>query len=124
MKPDDFVAAIRQAMISEALGSYRELFQNTPREQITDGVWKAVFSGWDSLNDQQRDSVLRFVRLAIVDTISHVLGVLDNTSPLGRYRDGFVLRYGSEEKKISGDLQDVFLALEEDEPLRKEWDPS
>ena len=116
MTAQEFVAVVRKEMITKVLERYRHVLDSADRDAVKDPVWREVVHGWDTLNAKQRKAVLRFVRLAIVDTLSYVFGVLDNTSFLDRYRDRFILEYGSKREKVSGDLQDYFLAAEEDEP--------
>jgi len=122
MKPEDFVSAVRRVWLANALDRYKRILTDTPRNPAADTVWqKQILPCWDTLDDRQRDGVLKFVRLAMVETISDMFVLVDNLGGFNEFRDKFHLVYGDECERVSGDLLDYFLAAEEDDPAEIKW---
>lgn len=48
-----------------------------------------------------------------VNTVSHLLGILDGSTYLNENRESFVLTTEQDDELINGSLQDIFLELEE-----------
>lgn len=113
MSPEDFVAGLRSAVIEENLTIYRQLFtENTP-DDAEDPYWKRALALFMELSADQRAVFFEVLRQVSVDTTSNLLGVLDGVNPVsGRFVEFSVA--DEEGNKLSGDLQDHFLAQEEE----------
>jgi hypothetical protein len=65
------------------------------------------------MDEEQRAALRAFGRQVMIDTVSNLFGILDGTSILEHHREEFLLTYGKASDKLSGDLQDYFLAMYE-----------
>lgn len=111
MKVEEFVTKIRGSVVDENLYAYRSIFKTTSVSDAADSYWKEALTFFNGLDQNQRDVLFEIIRQVEVDTVSNMLGVLDNTTVLENQEDNFELRYGQE--VFSGSLQDVFLEQEE-----------
>lgn len=50
---------------------------------------------------------------AVVNTLSSLLGILDGSTFLSSENENFILKTEGSDTIINGDLQDIFLGLEE-----------
>jgi hypothetical protein len=66
------------------------------------------------LSEPDRGVLLNMIRQTIVDSASTILAVLDGVSFLPGQKQDFVLRMGEDPDPLNGELQDLFLAAEED----------
>lgn len=113
MRTRQFVEKIRESVIDSNNQTYRKLFQNTLLDQVKDPYWVKALSLFNSLNIEQREVLFSIIRQVEVDTVSNIFGILDGTSTLyDNQEEEFVLSTDSGAIKISGDLQDIFLELE------------
>lgn len=110
MEPVEFINALRQVVIAET-GVHYETSLNDTRA-ATDPTWKNFKSIYASLNAAQQKAVLAFIRLVQVDTVSSMLGVLDGSSYLSDHDEQFTLTT-SQGEELNGDLQEIFLEIEE-----------
>ncbi|WP_430906563.1 hypothetical protein [Maribacter sp. 2-571] len=112
MKPEEFVNSIKELVINENLNIYKDLFETTNVDDVTDLYWKNALSFFRLLSDSQKSVFYQILRQVEVDTVSNIFAVLDGVTFLeGQERD-FILEY--EGKKVNVDLQDIFLESEED----------
>jgi hypothetical protein len=113
MKPVEFVERIRESVIDSNIQIYRNLFQDTSKDDVRDPYWSNALSLFNSLSIQQREILFSIIRQVEVDTVSNIFGVLDGTSSLyDNQKEEFILSVDSGETIISGDLQDIFLEIE------------
>ncbi|HMT54765.1 MAG TPA: hypothetical protein PKD16_16940 [Saprospiraceae bacterium] len=111
MEAFEFVTAIRQRVVENDNKTYHDLLESDDSPQ--DSVWRAIYSIYKSLSKEQQKDFLLFLRLIQTNTISHVFGILDGSTYLNNYRESFVLKTESDNMVINGDLQDLFLEMEE-----------
>lgn len=112
MEAIDFVKAIREIVVEDGLQSYRDLLDNT--ETASDITWKNILPIYNKLTAEEKESFLMFIRLVEVDTTSSLFGILDGSSYLSDDAENFQLNVESTGEQINGDLQDLFLEMEED----------
>lgn len=101
-------------VVDEGVSSYKNIFAHPGT--VTDPYWARVLALYRSLPRGQRKVILDIMRQVQIDTVSHVFGILDGSTGLdGRARD-FELTAKARKRKVrlDGDLQDLFLALEEE----------
>ncbi len=113
MTPDDFVAEIRRAVIEGNVALYRDLFDSAEDTRVTDAYWKRALALYRSLDEAGRLVFFEVLRQVSVDTVSSIFGVLDGSSSLGTQRQEFVLTSLPEMRKLNGELQDLFLEMED-----------
>ncbi|MBI3204444.1 MAG: transposase [Myxococcales bacterium] len=111
MTPEAFVAALRAAVIEENVDTYRELLASTSPETATDAYWRRALAFYRVLDEDQRAVLLDIMRQVAIDTVSNVLGILDGVSGGAATREDFVLVSASDECRLNGSLQDLFLEV-------------
>jgi hypothetical protein len=112
MTPEEFVAQIRSAVVGQNIVIYKDIFETTSPADASDMYWKRALTLYNSLGGQDRYLFFEIVRQIMVDTISNLFGILDGVSSLGGISEDFILTSKSDGLKINGDLQDIYLALE------------
>ena len=113
MNAKQFAAALREEVVEANLTTYHQLFAQTSAAEATDTYWKAALALYAQLDERQRETLFGILRQVMVDTTSNILAILDGASRLENETEELSLMCGDE--RISGDLQDVFLELEERE---------
>ncbi|MEO1019204.1 MAG: hypothetical protein AAFY56_16165 [Pseudomonadota bacterium] len=83
------------------------------RDHVTDEYWESALGLCDSLDEKGRAALLRIMRQVSVDTVANMFGILDGSSSglVGAGRFTLLDDAGS---KLNGELQDIFLASEDD----------
>ena len=115
MKTEYFVEKIRKAIIDENDAIYRDLFNNTDMADATDEYWKKALLLFKSLDKYGQEALFEIMRQVSVDTLSNMFGVLDGVSSLENVDEEFKLTADDDESEvINGDLQDIFLEMEEE----------
>lgn len=112
MEATDFVNGIRRSVIDDNLTAYKDLFENS--NQASDPYWKEALAFFSSLNVDQRNTLYKIIRQVEVDTVSSVLGILDGTTYVDDEASNFKLLTDEGEQPLNGELQDIFLEMEED----------
>jgi len=112
MMNEKFVENIYNTIVKDGIGEYENLLENTSDEDATDEYWKSVLELYKKLSSEEKEKMLKFAELIMIDTISNVFGVLDGSSTLAEETFEF-------EVKINGvstenELQDTFLGFIED----------
>lgn len=111
MEAIEFIEAIRQRVIENDYKVYHDLLDNS--DNANDPVWKGILSLYKSMPKEQQEIFLNFLRLIQVNSVSHILGILDGSTFLNEKREEFFLTTESGGKVINGELQDIFLEMEE-----------
>ena len=111
MTPIEFINGIRQAILERDLAYYQVTLENF--ENAKDPLWNRMLNLFQGLSAEQKTTILDFVRLIQVNTISHFLGILDGSSFLDENRETLVLNTEENEEPINGDLLDLFLEQED-----------
>jgi hypothetical protein len=114
MTPQEFVSQLRIEVVSENTTIYRGLFSNTPIEEASDPYWKRALELFGNLSPGEKEVFFEVIRQVAVDTTSNVLGLIDGVNSLHGISGELELRLGG--KKLSGDLQSLFLVEEERSP--------
>jgi hypothetical protein len=111
MEAIEFVTALRERIIERDHQAYQNLLDNTT--EATDPLWKKILPLYKSMTNEQKVAFLQFLRLIQVNTLSHILGILDGSTALNENNEIFVLQTEQDEEIINGDLQDIFWEMEE-----------
>lgn len=106
MTPQEFASIIRTEVLEDNLAIYRQMLAE--HKEAKDPYWQKL----RMLNNEQQQVLQMVMRQVAVDTIASLLGVLDGVVILKNHREDFSLTYGSDPKKLNGDLHDYFLAAE------------
>ncbi|WP_284463992.1 hypothetical protein [Chryseobacterium sp.] len=113
MRPEEFVKILNRETIDGNLELYKDLLDTKTEAQ--DPVWKGILSIYINLSKEEKDTFLKFVKIVEVNTLSHVLGILDGSTYAEGIDDGFILTAENNNEKINEDLQSLFLELIEEQ---------
>jgi len=114
MKPEEFVKKIRQSVLDENIAIYKDLFANTEVDQVSDPYWHEALGLFNKLSDEEKETLFKIMRQVSVDAISNLFALLDGVSCLEDQDGDFSLTIENEQEQLNGDLQDIFLEIEED----------
>lgn len=109
---DIFVKSLYEYIVKENLQLYKELYETTNVTSKTDDYWKKVIGFYDSLTDENKDTLMTIIEQTMTDTISNMLGVIDGSSTLKGCALESKLLLDSIDTK--GELQDSFLEFIEE----------
>ena len=112
MTPESFVSQVRSAVVQHNVTIYKDLFESTTPESASDTYWKRALTLHRSLSDGDRAVLFEIMRQVTVDTVSNLFGLLDGASALEGPREVFVLTSQPDDRKLNGNLQDLFLEAE------------
>lgn len=110
---DDFVGGLFKAIFEHNLSHYRQSL--TAPAGAGEDAFANARAALSKLSAQEQEHVLRFISLAMADSVSTVFGTLDGTHFPDGVEGDFVLSCDGEE--ISGDLQDCFIGLAQDKGI-------
>lgn len=113
MKPKDFAIQLRDAVVEQNAAIYKDIYASTTINSASDLYWKRALTLHAALTPKQRAVLFEIIRQTMVDTVSNVFAVLDGVSPLEDSQEDFVLMSKTDPQKINGDLQELFLEIEE-----------
>jgi hypothetical protein len=112
MTPEKLVAILKREVIEGNIELYKNLLNTTNEAQ--DPVWKRILLMYIESSKEDKEVFLKFLRIVEINTLSHVLGILDGSTYVDEIKDEFVLTTESSKGKINEDLQDLFLELIEE----------
>ncbi|PRA94538.1 transposase [Chryseobacterium sp. MYb7] len=113
MKAEEFVKILNRDVIKANLELYKSLLENT--NEATDPIWKSILPMYINFSREEKEVFLKFLRIVEINTLSHVLGILDGTTHADNIEEDFILMTENKNEKINEDLQDLFLELIEQE---------
>lgn len=113
MKPEELVKILNRDVIKGNLELYQSLLETT--NEATDPVWKGILPIYINFSREEKEIFLKFLKIVEINTLSHVLGILDGTTYADGIEQDFILTVENDNRKINEDLQDLFLELIEEE---------
>ncbi|MBE4947488.1 transposase [Chryseobacterium culicis] len=113
MNAEEFVKILNRDVIKGNLELYQNLLENT--NEATDPVWKGILPMYINFSREEKEVFLKFLKIVEINTLSHVLGILDGTTHADDIEEDFILITENKNEKINEDLQDLFLELIEEE---------
>lgn len=113
MKPEELVKILHRDVIKGNLELYQSLLDTT--NEATDTVWKGILPIYINFSREEKEIFLKFLKIIEINTLSHVLGILDGTTYADGIEQDFILTVENDNRKINEDLQDLFLELIEEE---------
>lgn len=114
MNKDEFVKLIHQSIVQENRNFYRETFNNTDINEVTDPYWKEALGFYSELSDKNKEILLKIIEQVEVDAVSNIFGILDGVVSLGEENIEFKVTINDKNEPINGDLQDLFLGFDEE----------
>ncbi|ERJ11067.1 hypothetical protein [Haloplasma contractile] len=113
MKKEVFVKKLYQVLTEENLEIYKDFFENTKIDKLTDEKWKTAISLYDKISIEEKDALFYIFKQIIINTTSNIFALLDGVSYLDGQDDEFELSFVKTKEKINGDLQDILLKYDE-----------
>jgi hypothetical protein len=113
MTPEDFVIQIRKSIVDENLSAYKDVFTSTAIQNATDPHWQRALRLYAKMESDDQEVLFDIIRQVMIDTISNVFAILDGVTELTGQEGDFSLLANLPPEKLSGELQDRFLELEE-----------
>lgn len=113
MSPEDFVRNLYLSAVTENLCLYRQMYEQSDENQGTNPQWKACLALYRQLTQENQATLFQIIKQIQVDTVSTVLGIIDGVVTVEEEVELELVDKGYNEI-ISGDLQDLFLAFNED----------
>ena len=108
-----FVNAVYQSVIEDNLSIYKGLFKNTKIQEASDPHWIKALTLFDHLCDTDKDILMDIIKQTMVDSISNIFGIIDGSSFLDESTHELKLMELNSGASLSGDLQSIFLELDE-----------
>jgi hypothetical protein len=113
MKSIEFIEGLRSVVIESNFQIYQDLFNNTRSEDTKDRYLINALKLFNALTADQKKVLFTIIRQIEVDTVSNILAILDGTTSLGNYQPGDIkLTFNNSNHPLQGNLQDIFLELE------------
>jgi hypothetical protein len=109
MKTNKLCEALLHDICNENILFYNEMLTSVDLDSIKNAQWKSIISLARELDLSQREVLLSFARLATIDAISSICGMIDGTTQLNNEFVAFSLTDESGTEH-AGSLQDAFLS--------------
>lgn len=112
MDAKKFVEALRKNAIEDDNRIYQSQLDTLSNPK--DPIWRDAISIYRALDKNNKIVFLQFLRLIQINTLSHVLGVLDGSTTLVENGENFILKTQESDQVINGYLQDILWEIEEE----------
>lgn len=109
---EKFVEKIYKTIVEDGIGEYKNLLDNTTLKNATDKYWINALELYEKLSAEEKEKMLKFAELIMIDTISSVFGILDGSSTLSEETFEFDVMING--ISTENELQDTFLGFVED----------
>ena len=111
---DIFGKKVYETVVKWGIEHYKKEYETEVSFDCNESFWKSRDEFYKKMNEDEKEIFFGILELTMIDTVSHVLGILDGSSSLAG--GGFF----EPEIKINGedmvcDLQDSFLAYVEEQ---------
>lgn len=105
-EPSDFIKAVIEWSINSNISMYRKILNGNDDKKIRDEYWQRVSSLYNTLPSEDKELVFLMYHHAIVDAISCILEIIDNSTIVDKATSALTLQLGG--KVISGYLREEF----------------
>lgn len=109
---EKFVEKIYKVIVEDGVGEYKNLLDNTPLKNVTDKYCIKALELYEKLSSEEKEKMLKFAELIMIDTISSVFGILDGSSTLSEETFEFDVMING--VSTENELQDTFLEYVEE----------
>ncbi|WP_251126873.1 transposase [Exiguobacterium sp. s160] len=103
----EFVRAIYETVIREGIDEYKEMYETVEVDSNMDAFWNL----YQNSNPDEKEILLKMMEQIMIDTVSHMLGIIDGSSTLNDSELEPKLLLDSQDTE--NELQDSFLELVE-----------
>lgn len=108
MTPAELVRTIKEQVIDENDKACRDLFTMTDVSEANDEFGRKTLMLFNSLSAEDKETFFQIIRHVSIDTVTGLLGIFDNLSPLTDFGNEFTIT-DSNGEKLNGELQDIFI---------------
>lgn len=113
-KKEQFVKAVYATVVQEGLHAYKEMYEEEVSPSDTNLYSQAIHM-YQQMDTERQKLMMHLMEVVMVDTVSHVFGVIDGSSPLiDSDMEATVLL---DDVDTEGDLQDSFICYLQEEEL-------
>ena len=70
---EKFVEKIYKTIVEDGVGEYKNLLDNTALKNATDKYWINALELYEKLTSEEKEKMLKFAELIMIDTISSTL---------------------------------------------------
>jgi len=96
-----------ETVVIEGIEEYEYLLDNTIIDKETNEYWCNFLCLYHNLSDKQKSIFIRFIKQIIIDTISHVFGIIDGPCTFSVPNTEFKLYINGVDSDM--EMQDSFL---------------
>lgn len=104
----DFIEEIYREIVENGMVMYKDLFENTEIDNNTIEYWANSIIFYNSLSSYQKDILFKIIEQTIIDTISSVFNILDNSF------NNYNIDISINSINTDDELQDTFLDFVEE----------
>lgn len=108
MTAEDFAKLLKSEIVEQGTAHYCDLL-GLPKGISHEGAYAHAVEHLSSLDRATKSAIKLLLEQVSIDSISHVLGIIDGSTILADHRGEFKLLYEDREP-LNGDLQSFFLA--------------
>ena len=115
MRIDHFIQFLHNSAIIEDMKITKKSLEDmdkTEIKSIPDPRWKKAMEFYDNLAEEDKENFFTIIEQTNVDALSNILGIIDGVVTITTEDMKLELKLNG--KAINGDLQDLFLAYDED----------
>ncbi|WDH76523.1 transposase [Exiguobacterium marinum] len=111
----EFVKAIYETVIKEGLAESKEIYTTSEITSDMDGYWKQALGLYQGSDSEGQETLLKIIEQTMIETVSHMLGIIDGSSTLNDSELELSLSLDSQDTE--NELQDTFLDFIEENEL-------
>lgn len=113
-KIEQFVKAVYATVVQDALSDYKDMYEEEVSISDTELYSQAIHM-YQQMDPEQQKLMMHIIEVVMVDTVSHIFGVIDGSSPLNDSDMEATLLLDDVDSE--GELQDSFIGYLQEEDL-------
>lgn len=113
-KIEQFVKAVYATVVQDALSNYKNMYEEEVSISDTELYSQAIHM-YQQMDPEQQKLMMHIIEVVMVDTVSHIFGVIDGSSPLNDSDMEATLLLDDVDSE--GELQDSFIGYLQEEDL-------
>lgn len=115
MNSKDFCESLIKTILEQSNSDYRSIIEGSQNDaDIKDQFWRDFILFYKSLDKEGKEMLFRVFNQVQIDTISHLLGIIDGTTNLIDVEEDVDFAIKCNNSDFDKDLQETFLSILED----------
>nr|WP_214818191.1 transposase [Exiguobacterium sp. s59] len=114
-KNSEFVKSIYETVIKESLAELKETYRTSEITSNMEEYWRQALGLYQGSDNEGQETLLKIMEQTMIDTVSHMLGIIDGSSTLNDSELEPILLLDSQDTE--NELQDTFLEFIEENEL-------